>query len=105
MSDLSLANTASTALANTPITAPGPTKDMAAAKKAAQDFEAVFLNEFLGSMFQGVKTDGPFSGGPGEDMFRSLLLDQYSRSLASQGGFGLANVVQRQLISLQEGPK
>ena len=105
MSDLSLVNSASTALANTPIAAPGPAKDVASAKKAAQDFEAVFLNEFLGSMFQGIKTDGPLGGGPGEDMFRSLLLDQYSRSLANQGGFGLANVVQRQLISLQEGVK
>ena len=64
MSDLSLVNSASTALANTPIAAPGPAKDVASAKKAAQDFEAVFLNEFLGSMFQGIKTDGPLGGGP-----------------------------------------
>ena len=103
--DSALATSATTALANTAIAQPVPTKNAAAAKKAAQDFEAVFLNEFLGSMFEGIKTDGPFGGGPGEDMFRSLMLDQYSRSIANQGGFGLASAVQRQLIGLQEGMK
>ena len=103
--DFALATPATSALANTAVAQPAPTKNAAAAKKAAQDFEAVFLNEFLGSMFEGVKTDGQFGGGPGEEMFRSLLLDQYSRSLSAQGGFGLAASVQKQLIGLQEGMK
>jgi len=30
----------------------------------AQDFEAMFINEFIGSMFEGIQTDGPMGGGP-----------------------------------------
>jgi len=72
------------------------------AEKAAQDFEAVFINEMLSTMFDGVKTDGPFGGGPGEAIFRSLLLDQYAKTLAGQGGFGLADQVKRELMRAQE---
>jgi Rod binding domain-containing protein len=100
--DISLPARASLDLA--PVKAPAPTKDQAAAIKAAEEFEAVFIAEILGAMFEGVKTDGPFGGGFGEDVFRSLLLDRYGRSLASQGGFGIADAVKRQLLSNQEQP-
>ena len=90
------------ALQNAPVKTPMATKDLSAAGKAAEEFEAVFISTFLGSMFEGIKTDGPFGGGPGEQIFRSLMLDQYGRRLASQGGFGLADSVKRQLLGLQE---
>lgn len=102
MSDIAALDQAKAAFANTPVAKPLPGKSEAATKKAAQDFEAVFLNEVFGAMFQGIKTDGPFGGGAGEDMFRSLLIDRYSRAIAGQGGFGIAAAVQRQLIHLQE---
>src|SRR5690349_18884199 len=76
-------------------------KNAAQADKVAKDFEAVFVNEFLGSMFDGIKADGPFGGGPGEEIFRSLMLEQYSKTIANQGGFGLAESVKRQLLSMQ----
>ena len=94
--------TARAALQNAPVKPPAPTRDAAAAAKAAQEFEAVFISQFLGSMFQGISTDGPFGGGPGEEIFRSLMLDQYGRRIAADGGFGLADSVKRQLLSLQE---
>jgi flagellar protein FlgJ len=99
--DLQIATTAQTALQGA-VPKPAPTKNQAAAIKAAEDFEAVFITEILGSMFEGIKTDGPFGGGPGEQIFRSLLLDRYGRSLASQGGFGIADSVKRQLLATQE---
>lgn len=80
----------------------GTAKNASEAEKVAKDFESVFINEFLGSMFEGIKTDGPFGGGPGEEIFRSLMLEQYSKTIANQGGFGLADSVKRQLLSLQE---
>ena len=98
-SDLSL----STALQSVkPQLGPATAKNAAQAEKVAKEFEAVFINEFLGSMFDGIKTDGPFGGGPGEEIFRSLMLEQYSKTIANQGGFGLADQVKRQLLSLQE---
>ena len=83
----------------------GPAKNTSQAAKAAQDFEAVFINEFMGAMFEGIKTDGPFGGGPGEAIFRSLMIDQYSKAVAKQGGFGLAAAVQKELLHAQENTR
>ena len=105
MSDAAVSLQGRAALDMAPVKAPVPTKDHAAAIKAAEDFEAVFITEILGSMFQGVKTDGPFGGGAGEEIFRSLLLDRYGQSLAKQGGFGLADAVKRQLLQMQDVSK
>jgi len=85
--------------------APNAAPNVAAAKKAAEQFEGVFVSEFLGSMFEGISTDGPFGGGQGEAMFRSLMLDQYSKQMASRGGFGLAGPIQRQLLAAQEAKR
>ena len=93
----------STLLAARPaVMAPRPTVDPVAAKRVAQDFESVFITQMLGQMYDGVSTDGPFGGGPGEEMFRSLLLDQYGKQVAAQGGFGLASQVTRELLGAQE---
>lgn len=84
------------------VTTPRPTANAAAAKKAAQQFEGVFVSEFLGSMFEGISTDGPFGGGQGEAMFRSLMLDEYGKQVVARGGFGLADSITRSLLSHQE---
>jgi len=70
--------------------------------RAATEFESFFLSQVLEAMFAGIRTDGPFGGGHGEGVFRSLLLQEYGRTLAQQGGIGIADAVQRQLLSLQE---
>ncbi|HEY0107674.1 MAG TPA: rod-binding protein [Rhizomicrobium sp.] len=82
--------------------APSPTSDPAVAKKAAEQFEGVFINQFLGEMFCGISTDGPFGGGQGEEMFRSLLVDEYGKQVEAQGGFGLSAAIQRELLKTQE---
>lgn len=81
---------------------PHHTANFAAAKKAADQYESVFVSEFLGSMFEGISTDGPFGGGQGEQMFRSLMLDEYGKQLESRGGFGLSKAIMRTLLSHQE---
>ena len=53
-------------------------------------------------MFDGISTDGPFGGGQGEAMFRSLMLDEYGKQIAAQGGIGLADAVTRELLKTQE---
>ena len=83
-------------------TAPGRAIDPATAKTAAQQFESVFITQFLGQMFEGISTDGPFGGGQGEEMFRSLLMDEYGKQITAQGGFGLSDAVTRQLLANQE---
>ncbi len=88
-----------------PVHAPSGAANATAATKAAKQFESVFITEFLGQMFEDIPTDGPFGGGPGESMFRSLMLDQYGKQLESQGGFGLAGPVAQQLLKLQEAQR
>ncbi|HWL30652.1 MAG TPA: rod-binding protein [Xanthobacteraceae bacterium] len=74
---------------------------MAKVKGAAQDFEAVFLNNMFQQMFSGVG-QGPFSGGPGAQIWQSFLTDEYAKSFAKAGGIGIADAVQRTLLAQQE---
>ena len=89
----------------TPVQTPHAQSTLAAAKKAAEQFESVFISQFLGSMFEGIKTDGEFGGGQGEEMFRSLMLDEYGKQIVQRGGFGLSAEITKQLLSHQEKPQ
>jgi len=80
----------------------GKQMDPAAARKTAEDFEAFFLNQTFENMFNGIKSDGMFGGGSGEQIYRSLLLQEYSKVAARGGGFGIADAVQREMLKLQE---
>ncbi|MEI9885735.1 MAG: rod-binding protein [Rhizomicrobium sp.] len=93
---------AMTALRSGPPALPGATADPLVAKRTAEQFEGVFITQFLGEMFSGLSTDGPFGGGQGEAMFRSLMMDEYGKQIASQGGFGLSASVTRELLKHQE---
>ncbi len=94
--------TASTLAQSAPVKVPAATGNVAAATKAAKEFESVFISQFLGSMFSGISTDGPFGGGEGEEMFRSLMLDEYGKAIEQRGGFGLAAPVTKELLKQQE---
>jgi len=72
------------------------------AHKAAQDFEAVFLNSMFQHMFTGIDGEGPFGGKGATGMWRSVLTDQYAKSVAKAGGVGIADQVYRSLIAHQE---
>lgn len=85
-----------------PVKAPSATGNVAIATKKAKEFESVFISQFLGSMFSGVSTDGPFGGGQGEEMFRSMMIDQYGQAIEQRGGFGLAASVTKELLKHQE---
>ena len=50
----------------------------------------------------GVKTDGPFGGGHGEKVFRSVLVQEYGKEAAQRGEFGIADAVREQLLKMQE---
>ena len=73
----------------------------AKAKANGEDFEAMFLNSMFQQMFSGVG-QGPFSGGPGANIWRSFLTDEYSKSFVKAGGIGIAPVVTRELLAQQE---
>jgi peptidoglycan hydrolase FlgJ len=82
---------------------PMRTQTAAQAKQAAQDFEAQFLSQMVQHMFTGIKSDSMFGGGQGEEMFRSMMYDEYGKILARHGGVGIAAAVERELLKTQEG--
>ena len=70
---------------------------------AAQDFEAMALNQFLTPMFDTVDTSsGPFGGGEGEQQWKPMLIDAMAKKIEQAGGLGLAQPVFRQMIQMQE---
>jgi Rod binding domain-containing protein len=92
-----------------PIGAPLPLRaeaaraaDVDALRRAAEEFEAVFLAEMLAPMFEALETDGLGGGGVGEQIFRPMLVERYAEALAAAGGVGVAESVLRELMRLQE---
>ena len=83
-----------------PRKAPGPT-----AASTAEAFEAVFLGQMAQLMIGSLDTDGAFSGGHAEEMFRGVLGEQIGTAMAARGGIGLAPPVMEQIIKLQEGQR
>lgn len=72
------------------------------ALKVGRQFESMFISEMLNPMFSGLKSDKVFGGGHGEEMFRSLQVDEYAKGLTAQGGIGIAAAVQREILRIQE---
>ncbi|WP_293902506.1 rod-binding protein [Phenylobacterium sp.] len=70
-------------------------------KDAAQKFEAQFLSSMFQSMFSGLKTDGPFGGGQGEEMFRSVMTEAMGKQVAKAGGIGISDTIQREILKMQ----
>jgi Rod binding domain-containing protein len=85
-----------------PKVAPGSIKNVEQARKTAEDFEAFFLSQMFQHMFAGIETDPTFGGGTGEDMWRSMLVDQYGKEVTKNGGVGIADSVMKTLLQTQE---
>ena len=83
-------------------TAPAKTLDRAKARAAAEEFEAVFLSQMLSHMFAGIKTSKAFGGGPGEEIYRTMMVQEYGKAMSKSGGVGIADAVMREIIRIQE---
>ena len=69
--------------------------------EAAQKFEAAFLTQMLKPMFEDIKPDPVFGGGKGEEIFQSMMLEQYGQMMAERGGIGIADQVRAEMIRMQ----
>ena len=79
-----------------------PTANPDEARRVAEDVESLFLAEMLRHMFAGIRTDGMFGGGHAEDIYRSLVMDEYGKVIGRAGGVGIADTVYREILRLQE---
>jgi Rod binding domain-containing protein len=93
---------AATSAAQRPPRTPAASMSPDQLRTAARDFEAFYLARALEPMFEGLSSEAPFGGGMAEDMWRSLLIDEYGKAIAKAGGIGIADAVVRGLVDLQE---
>ena len=70
-------------------------------QQTAEKFEAAFIAQMLGPMFEGTEAAAPFSGGPGESAFKSFLLDAVAQQISKAGGIGLTDDLTRQMLKMQ----
>jgi peptidoglycan hydrolase FlgJ len=69
--------------------------------QTAVNFEASFLSSMMQNMFEGISSEPPFGGGPGEDMWKSFLSDAMAKTMAKRGGIGLSKPIEREMLKLQ----
>jgi peptidoglycan hydrolase FlgJ len=83
-------------------TATGASQTNAELRRAAEEFESVFLSEMLAPMFESLDTDGLGGGGMGEQIFRPMLVERYAEAISHSGGVGIADNILRELMRMQE---
>ena len=70
-------------------------------QERAKEFEAIFLSEMLKPMWKGLETDGYFGGGQTEEIFRSMLVDEYAKNIAYQdNGIGISDAILKELTMM-----
>jgi peptidoglycan hydrolase FlgJ len=72
------------------------------ARRAAEEFEALFISEMLAPVFESLDTGGLFGGGQGEKIYRSMMVQEYGKAIAKAGGIGIADTVQNEILRMQE---
>jgi peptidoglycan hydrolase FlgJ len=76
-----------------------------AMRHAAQEFEAIFLAQVLGTMAQGLGGNDLPGEGEGEgqgDVFRDMLNEEIAKLISRSGGIGVADAVLREMLKAQE---
>jgi Rod binding domain-containing protein len=68
----------------------------------AKDFEAVFLSQMFGSMFGDSTGDSLFGNAESKEVYKSMLMSEYGKSVASLGGIGIASHVKSEMLRMQE---
>lgn len=81
---------------------PQQTREQDEMRRAAEEFEAVFLSEMLAPMFESLDTDGLGGGGMGEQIFRPMLVERYAESISRAGGVGVADSIVREFVRMQQ---
>lgn len=70
--------------------------------QAAEGMEANFLKEMLRNMRKTVQESPEMQNNRGYQIFRGMLDDQYAETAAKTQGIGLAELIVRQVIEMQE---
>jgi peptidoglycan hydrolase FlgJ len=71
--------------------------------KVCVEFESLFIKQMLDAMRKSVEKSDFLHGGMAEDIFEDMLYDEYSMLMAKNSGFGLSDMVYRQLSPQDSG--
>ena len=77
--------------------------DKQAMREKAEEFESIFLSQMLAPMMETVETDSMFGGGNSEKIYKSMMVQEFGKSITQSGGIGIADKVYSELLKLQEG--
>lgn len=69
------------------------THDAHRARKAAQQFEAIFVRKMMSSMMAGTKV----GGSEGSAIYQSMIVDGMADAIVKAGGLGLTDMVARSI--------
>jgi Rod binding domain-containing protein len=72
--------------------------DRSELRKISEDFESLFLGLVVKSMRQTVQKSGLIDGGNGEDIFSSMLDDEYAKIMAAERHTGIADNIEDFLL-------
>ncbi len=78
-------------------------KRKAAIHKTAVEFQSLFVEMMLKSMRETVGQDKLTGGGHGEEVYSSFLDHEYASAISRRGGFGLAEAIEKQMLSRETG--
>ena len=76
----------------------GGGQDREKVAELAQQFESIFINMMLQNMRKSVQKSDLLDGGNAEQIYRSMLDQEYATIMAQQERTGLAEAIERQLL-------
>lgn len=62
-------------------------------KRAAQNFEAIFVSQLLRNMRRSNTESGLFGNGMSGDIYGSMFDEKIAEAIASKGGLGIADII------------
>ena len=77
----------------------------AEAKRVSKEFEALFLGQMMEAMVPKAKDDGSLFGkDKGDEIFQSMMMDEYAKQISKAGGIGIASSIERELLGINTAP-
>lgn len=74
-------------------------------RKAAQQFEAIFISQFLKNTRRSISESSMFGSGISGDIYKSMFDDQISNAVASKGGFHLSDIIIKSFKPKEPAPQ
>ncbi len=68
-------------------------------RKAAQEFEAIFIAQMLKVMRETIQESGLLGGGFGKTIYTELFDQEVALSLAKRGALGIANLLEQKIVA------